>query len=461
MTDSTFPQQRELPYPVDMPAFARQFAHLPWFIWLDSNYPASLQGRYDILTALPIASVTAWPEFCQMITGEKRDIIIAPPFNLVQGLLHRYQPQETIKTPLPFTGGALGFISYDAGFSLQQLPTYYAEDINLPLLAMGIYDWAIVVDHHNKTCHLVFQGLGNAQQQRLATIMDCLNNPLPLSKTDFSLITTLEPNMTWQEYAAGFLRIQEYIRCGDCYQINFAQRFSAEYAGNLFSCYKQLRHVSPAPFAGYFSFPEGAILSVSPERFLAVRDNQVVTQPIKGTRARNHADAVADKAMIQELLNSEKDQAENVMIVDLLRNDLGKVCKPGSVKVPELFGLKSYSNVHHLVSTVMGELDANYEAFDAFVAAFPGGSITGAPKRRAIEIIAELEPHARGAYCGSLAYFDFNGNMDSSITIRTVVANDKRVFLWGGGGIVADSTAEAEYQETFAKVLNIMGVLEA
>jgi para-aminobenzoate synthetase component 1 len=447
MSYSLFRKQVNLDYSASSQDLAQQLKHLPWFMWLDSNHPAQ-EGRYDIVTALPITTLIAWPDQC-CINDEP---VAGAPFSLIQQLLTAYRPEPFADAP--FTGGALGYISYDAGFPLQELPDFYAKDIGIPLLAIGLYDWAIVVDHQLKQTQLFFHGLGPKAQERFETIMACLQNK-PAANADFRLTSDIQSNMSQEEYTQQFMRIKEHILAGDCYQINFAQRFSASYEGDLFACYLKLRGISPAPYGGFFSFPQGAILSVSPERFIQVRDRVVVTEPIKGTRPRDK-DPLVDQENAQVLRDSLKDQAENVMIVDLLRNDLGRVCEPGSVKVRELFALKSFSNVHHLVSTIEGRLLADYDAIDLLQASFPGGSITGAPKRRAMEIISQLEPHGRSIYCGSLVYIGFDGNIDSNIAIRTVVANGSELFVWGGGGIVADSTAEGEYQETWAKVRNIL-----
>jgi para-aminobenzoate synthetase component I len=258
--------------------------------------------------------------------------------------------------------------------------------------------------------------------------------------------------------------VQRYIRAGDCYQINLAQRFSAPYRGDLWAAYLRLREATPTPFAGYMAWPaergEQAILSVSPERFLSCREGRVEARPIKGTRPRG-ATRDEDRQLAAELEESLKDRAENVMIVDLLRNDLGRVCRVGSVRVPQLCGLESYANVHHLVSVITGELDADRRPLDLLASSFPGGSITGAPKVRAMQIIDALEPSRRSVYCGSLGYVDVRGRMDTSIAIRTAVADRERLHLWGGGGVVADSSGEAEYRETLDKIRHLMAALGA
>jgi para-aminobenzoate synthetase component 1 len=239
-------------------------------------------------------------------------------------------------------------------------------------------------------------------------------------------------------YASAFRRIQRYIRDGDCYQVNLAQRFQAIVAGDPWQIYRALRRVNPAPFGAYLSCADFQVLSASPERFLSVREGTVNTEPIKGTRPRS-ADPDRDRALADELRASPKDRAENLMIVDLLRNDLGRNCRPGSIAVPHLFDVRSFATVHHMVSTVTGTLDAGRDAIDLLAGCFPGGSVTGAPKLRAMEIIEELEPHRRGVYCGAIGYIGFDGAMDTSIAIRTLVHDRGRLsFSAGGGGVPGD-----------------------
>ncbi|MGB0734127.1 MAG: aminodeoxychorismate synthase component I, partial [Pontibacterium sp.] len=255
-------------------------------------------------------------------------------------------------------------------------------------------------------------------------------------------------------------KIDDYIRAGDCYQVNYAQRFSAPFEGDLWEAYLLLRASAPTPYAGYLECSQGSLLSLSPECFLTVKNRTVLTKPIKGTCPRGDNNT-SDKALANQLLSSTKDRAENLMIVDLLRNDLSKECTLGSVKVPHLFALESYKNVHHLVSTIEGTLPESTSPLALLKSCFPGGSITGAPKIRAMEIIEELEPHRRSAYCGSLGYISFCGNMNTNITIRTLVGTLDKLYCWAGGGIVADSIIQHEYDETFTKVSNLLDCLNS
>jgi len=265
--------------------------------------------------------------------------------------------------------------------------------------------------------------------------------------------------MTRSEYGRTFARVKSYLLEGDCYQVNLAQCFSAPVSGDPFAGYQALRWLNPAPFSAYLKTPFARILSSSPERFLAVREGRVETRPIKGTRPRGRTPE-ADAALQQELAESAKDRAENLMIVDLLRNDLGRVCTPGSVQVPELFAVESYATVHHLVSTVTGRLAPGRDAASLLRACFPGGSITGAPKIRAMEIIEELEPRRRGVYSGAIGYLGFDGAMDTNIAIRTLIHGANQIRFWAGGGIVHDSRVEEEYRETLDKAAALLWLLE-
>jgi para-aminobenzoate synthetase component 1 len=265
-------------------------------------------------------------------------------------------------------------------------------------------------------------------------------------------------NLSRSEYQNRFERIQSYILEGDCYQVNFAQSFEAEVEGDPWAAYRRLRRINPAPFSAYLETPHGSVLCSSPERFLRLQKRWVQTRPIKGT-ARRRDDPAADRRMAEGLAASDKDRAENLMIVDLLRNDLGKVCRTGSVEVTGLFEIESFARVHHLVSTIEGILAAGEDALSLLRACFPGGSITGAPKLRAMQIIEELEGRRRGVYCGAVGYIGFEGGMDTNIAIRTLVVRQNRLRFWSGGGIVYDSRVDAEYQESLDKAAAIFEML--
>jgi para-aminobenzoate synthetase component 1 len=379
------------------------------------------------------------------------------PFQLLREMLGEQSPPSA---GLPFSGGAIGYLSYDLAHCLERLPSIAVDDIDMPEMAIGIYDWAVVVDHQQKQSWLVGQGRDPATGQRWDELVELFSS-LPEQKTrqPFRLDGEIESNLSKEQYAAAFSRIKEYIRNGDCYQVNLAQRFSATVSGDPWLAYCSLRQINPAPFGSYLNLPDGEILGCSPERFLKVTGDEVETKPIKGTRPRAE-DPAADRQLAEELANSAKDRSENLMIVDLLRNDLGKSCEPGSIHVPSMFAVESFATVHHLVSTIKGRLAADKDAVALLRGCFPGGSITGTPKVRAMEIIEELEPNRRGIYCGSIGYFGFDGSMDSSITIRTMLHQDGDIYFSVGGGIVADSEMADEYQETLDKAAATLEMLQ-
>jgi para-aminobenzoate synthetase component 1 len=280
----------------------------------------------------------------------------------------------------------------------------------------------------------------------------------PESGPPFRILSGVRSSFTREAYAEAFRRVQAHIRAGDCYQVNLTQRFSARVAGDPWQAYLQLREINPAPYSAYLDWPDGAILCSSPESFLCVRGEHVVTKPIKGTRPRS-SDTMRDRALAEALRVSTKDRAENVMIVDLLRNDLGKTCVAGSIRATRLFDVERFANVHHLVSTVEGRLAPGKDALDLLEGAFPGGSITGAPKVSAMQIIESLEPQRRGVYCGAIGYVGFDGDMDLNIAIRTLVRHGEQIYAWAGGGVVADSQVDAEYQESLDKAAAMLRVL--
>lgn len=441
-----------------------QIRHLAMPIWLDSGRPQSAYGRFDILSAAPATTLNTFGELTHIQQGNTANTSPQNPFSLLQA----YLPQTQVHLEqVPFCGGALGYFGYDLGRRLEKLPEVAAQDIPLPDMSIGIYPWAIVQDHHEMKAWLVINkeiepAYNFSEIERICKTTDQndrfhdLKQNLKFSKNSFK-IKSFESNLKVSEYTNAIQKIQAYIAAGDCYQVNFAQRFSAEFEGDSFNAYLRLRESLPSPFSAYMELGEGSILSLSPERFIKLDQGLVETKPIKGTIARG-ATQKADAANAQALQSSLKDRAENLMIVDLLRNDLSKTCT--NVAVPELFSLQSFANVHHLVSTVTGILKQDLSALDLLATSFPGGSITGAPKIRAMEIIEELEPMRRSVYCGSVGYISACGNMDTSITIRTLVCTKNKMHCWGGGGIVADSDVGKEYQESIAKVKVLLETLE-
>ncbi|WP_299691428.1 aminodeoxychorismate synthase component I [uncultured Vibrio sp.] len=441
------------------------FSHiesLPWAMLLRSASQSHIDSRYDILVAQPIATFETTGVKTTVNVNEKEHISDSDPFELLDQYQQQLLPATQEHTELPFVGGALGYFSYDLGRRVETLPSLATRDIEAPDMAVGLYEWAVVVDHKLKTACVVGQNIDahwswlSQQQASQATNQ---TSDQTISHQAFRLTTPWQSNMSEQIYADKFESVQEYLLSGDCYQINLAQRFNAQYQGSEWLAYDKLEQYNSAPFSGFIRLADCAIISVSPERFLELKDNTIETKPIKGTRPRSNDPAI-DDANAQDLASADKDQAENLMIVDLLRNDIGRVAKPGSVHVPKLFDIESFPAVHHLVSTIKADLDVQYSATDLLRACFPGGSITGAPKVRAMQIIEELEPHRRSAYCGSIGYISRNGRMDTSITIRTLVAENHTLFAWAGGGVVFDSDCASEYQETLDKLSRILPILE-
>jgi para-aminobenzoate synthetase component 1 len=450
---------QELPYLQDSTGRFEPLADHAWAMWLDSaGFDTSL-GRYDILVDDPLQTLVTRG---MQTTITERDgsscVSDADPFGLIRQALSPFYSENP--TGLPFVGGALGYLSYDLARRIEQIPAHTNDDQQLPEMAVGIYEWACIADHHERRSWLVglrskhLESRWNKLVEKFLTPV--ANKPRP----SFTALTTPVSETNEAAYAGAFARIHDYLRDGDCYQINYARRFTVSVEGDPFAGYCRLRKINSAPFSAYLNLPFAQIMSSSPERFMRIVDRKVETRPIKGTRARS-ADPNLDRQLAEELRTSSKDRAENVMIVDLLRNDLGKNCVAGSVHVPELFAVESYATVHHLVSTVKGTLREDRDALDLLRGAFPGGSITGAPKRRAMEIIEELEPYRRGIYCGAIGYIGFDGQMDTNIAIRTLVHRDGEVHFWAGGGIVIDSDMNSEFQETLHKAAGMLRLFES
>ena len=446
----------ELPYHRDSSQLFTLIAHEPWSIFLDSGFPNIDLGRYDILACRPFITLTTRGQLTTITDAQgKEEQSNVDPFALVK----EYLGAKEYFTGLPFCGGALGYFAYDLGRRIESLPVIATDDLPLPDMAIGIYDWAVVVDHHQRRSWLVGNCRDTRTIEQWQELVQLFNTPVKKQTPYFTPRTEITSNLDKPAYEKAFCKIKHYIHEGDCYQVNLAQRFVIEVSGSHWDAYTRLRSLNPAPFAAYMHTPDGAVLSSSPERFLKVTGGLVETKPIKGTRRRSSY-AYEDKALAVELLESEKDRAENVMIVDLLRNDLGKNCINGTVSVPKLFALESYATVHHLVSTVTGQLKPDRHAVDLLRGCFPGGSITGAPKLRSMEIIEELEPHRRTVYCGSMGYIGFDGNMDCNIAIRTLVHHQDKMYCWAGGGIINDSVMESEYQECYDKAAALLKLLE-
>lgn len=444
-----------LPYLVDSSAYFEAVRDLPWAAWLDSGG----RDRFDIIVAQPVATLTTRGKITEIVLGEGKIESSAEPIALVQEMLGK---RLDAIPELPFAGGALGYWSYDLGRLYHHVSDLISINNDPPAMAVGIYDWAIVIDHQQANARLVSRLRYPETEKslvqiraRIATVMAKVST----QRATFSVIGKIRSDLSREDYRFAFDKVKAYLKEGDCYQVNLAQRFSAQAKGDAFEAYRTMRISNPAPYSAYLEYPELHILCASPERFLKVKQNKVETKPIKGTRPRSH-DAEEDRRLSEELRNHSKDRAENLMIVDLLRNDLSRSCEVGSVRTPKLFKVESFANVHHLVSTVEGRLADGHDALDVLRDCFPGGSITGAPKLRAMQIIEELESQRRGIYCGAIGYVGFDGNMDSNIAIRTLTLKDGELSCWAGGGIVADSECEAEYQETLDKASAMLQLMQ-
>ncbi len=450
------------------------FADQPFALWFDSADTAHPAGRYSYIAVAPFETIS--------IKQGQLDGMPVEPFDHLKMRLAHYQEDwddlpDNIKNQLtPFKGGVGGYFGYDLAQGLEQLPPpiapYAIDDAGLPDLMAGLYDVVLAFDHHAQNCFLLSSGFPEtkaalrahrARQRRDWLCEKLAGIPAAPAHEPLSFPTLETPPqspLSAEDYQSRVQKIIDYIYAGDIFQANLAHRFTAKLNAqdSAFAFYKRLRHVSAAPFAGFFQLGDWALASASPERFLSCDKEMVEARPIKGTRPRQK-DPQADKALAEELRTDQKERAENIMIVDLLRNDISKVCTEGSIEVPSLCAVESFPNVHHLVSIIQGRLKPDAGATDLLKACFPGGSITGAPKIRAMEIIAELENNCRGPYCGALSFIGFDGVMDSNITIRTPIISGQNISFQVGGGITAQSQPEAEYRETLHKAEGILRAL--
>jgi len=437
----------ELPYDQNAAHYFEKIKDREAAIWLDSGYPFDVSGRYDILAADPYCQISfdGFDTEIKWLSGHVEKINV-DPLDMVENLMGPIKPALG---NLPFSGGAIGYLSYEMGRHYMGLAKRRYKGSVLPMI-VGLYDWVLVVDHEKKQTWLASHGYFDKTQENWFGLVALFSEKVNSVSDGEAALTHLKHHLSEFEYHHNFKKIQSYIYEGDCYQVNYAQLFTADTESDPWQLYLQQRQINAAPYSAFMNLGDVHILSASPEQFLSVTGSQVTTRPIKGTVPKQD-DFIADEEAKQKLHSSGKDRAENLMIVDLLRNDLGKVCVPGSIEVEKLFKVESFSTIHHLVSTIKGKLATDETSVSLLKACFPGGSITGAPKFRAMEIIDELEDRPRGLYCGSVFWLGFNGNMDSNITIRTTVVKDGLAEYWAGGGIVSDSESGAEYQESLDK----------
>jgi para-aminobenzoate synthetase component I len=439
---------------------AERFRDLPGLVLLESARPGR-NARWTYLTADPVAVIEA-PSAGTDIFASARRLLARLS---ADGVDDRAAP--------PFTGGLAGFVGYDLGRQLERLPSIAAADQELPMLHLALHDWVIAWDRRERRAWLAGRAVDELigrLDRRLAAVRERIERPA-LPAADSPAVPdsfTMRSGLTRAEYEAGVASIRQSIADGEIYQANLTRRLETPFRGDPWQLYRRLRTGDPALFAGFvdlgpspFTGAPRAIMSASPEPFLSVtREGLVETNPIKGTRPRGR-DRASDRALACELLASAKDRAENVMIVDVLRNDLGRVCRPGSVRVPRLCRLERTAAVQHLVSTVTGRLEAGRDAFDLLAASFPGGSITGAPKIRAMQLLEGLEPVRRGPYTGVAGWLGADGAMGTSILIRSFVADGERLTLHVGGGITWRSDPAAEWDETVAKARGPLSAIGA
>jgi para-aminobenzoate synthetase component I len=487
--DRVAPLVEELVPPPDPVRCCELLDGLPYRLFLDSALRDTRLGQHSFVAADPVAVVRSKGPRTEWIDAgaDTRRRVASDPLAAVRSFLAPFASPAVPGLP-PFQGGAAGYVAYDWGLELERLPAPPHDDLALDEVVLGLYDWVLAWDHAASRAWLISTGMPETVpaervrraaaraagvRARLSASSAVARHSVgqdprlpgapaasyPVDGGWWDSRIPLRSSFTHHGYLEAVARVREYIFAGDIFQANLSQRFEAPMTEPAWALYRRLRTGNPAPFAAFLDFPDTTVLSASPERFLLVdAAGRVETRPIKGTRPRG-VGPEHDAALGQALTESPKDRAENLMIVDLMRNDLSRVCAPGSVRVAELFALEQYATVHHLVSTVVGQLAPGADALDLLRAAFPGGSITGAPKLRAMEIIAELERLRRGVYCGAIGYWSVTGELDTSIAIRTAVARGGRVYFNAGGGVVADSDPAEEYQETLDKARGLIDAL--
>jgi para-aminobenzoate synthetase component 1 len=438
------------------------FKDEPYAFFLDSGMDPQRLGRYSFIGGGPFLVITSRGRQITVDFQGRKETIESNPFDVLDAWLRRYRLDSSL-LPVPFAGGAVGYLGYDLCHFIERLPGRAAADIDLPECYFAFYDAVLAYDHLDDRVYVISTGfpeeteerrLQNARE-RLSEVKQRFIRPALSNSTEalppVAPALRLRSNFTRDAYIRAVVRAREYICAGDIFQVNLSQRFEAELSVSPYELHRRIRGINPAPFGAYLDMGGGrAVVCASPERFLKLSGDMVETRPIKGTRPRGK-NPRQDAALAKELVDSIKDRAENVMIVDLERNDLGRVCRYGSVRVTELAILETFPTVFHLTSTVVGQLTPDKTGIDLLKASFPGGSITGAPKVRSMEIIDELEPTRRSVYTGALGYLGFNGDLDLNIVIRTFLISGRKVYFQVGGGIVYDSEPAAEYQETLDK----------
>lgn len=435
--------------------------NLPYSFFLDSSLPSGKLGRFSFLGAEPFLIFMSKKDNITLGRAGEKETFKANPFFVLKNLFKQFKIDTPKDFPVPFIGGGVGYFSYDLKDFNERLPDRAVDDINIPDSIICFYDTILAFDSLRREAFIVSSKTQRLQdlKRKIYAAKNTHENSFPRHMPGVSRPDKPQSNFTKNAYIKAVEKAKEYIKAGDIYQVNLSQRFTVDLDIDPFDLYKILRTINPAPFASFLNFGDVKIVSASPERFLRKKGRHVQTRPIKGTRPRGKTPTL-DAALKKELTASVKDRAENLMIIDLERNDLGRICEYGSVHVTEFMACEKYSTVFHLVSTIEGTLRDKVDAIDCLINCFPGGSITGAPKIRSMEIIEELEPVKRAIYTGSIGYIGFDGNMDTSIVIRTFVIKGKKAFFQVGGGIVYDSLPEKEYQETLDKAKALIDAIK-
>ncbi len=441
--------------------------HLPHAYLLESAEGGAKIARYSFLTAQPRLTLRASPNGVEVAEAGVVRQTAEDPLTAMRTILRRYRPVEDRTLPR-FYGGLVGYFGYDLIRTIEHLPHRPPDDRGLPVTSLALADTVVIFDHHRHRLRIVAnafveEGADRAYRsarERIEEWLGLLRRPLPEPVPASPLRLNLSSNMTRERYLAAAARCKEYIHAGDAFQIVLSQRFMAE-IGELdpFAVYRALRMVNPSPFMFYLASEDATLVGASPELLVRVEGDLIEMRPIAGTRPRGLTEE-EDRRLADEMLADEKERAEHVMLVDLTRNDVGRVSRFGTVRVPELMTVERYSHVMHIVSTVQGRLAPGRDAIDVLRAVFPHGTVSGAPKVRAMEILDELEPTARGPYAGAVGYVGFGGALDTCIAIRTLVVKDGAAFAQAGGGIVADSVPAAEYDETINKAKALIRAIE-
>ncbi len=470
-TTQRLPLVVEVPHPPTASQAFEAFKDKPFSFFLDSGMDPQRLGRYSFMGSDPFLIMRSRGRDITIIRPEGETAISGNPFDVMGELLREYKLDGN-PTALPFVGGTVGYLSYDLGHFIEKLPSKALDDLQLPECYLAFYDAVTVFDHLEGRAYVASTGFpekGAHRQTRAKARLEEMKRTVAQAPRlcETSALYSDQPagnqvnlrsNFTHERYLEAVQKARDYIIAGDIFQVNLSQRFEADMPLPTYELYRRLRKINPAPFASYLNFDGVTVVSASPERFLRLRSDRVETRPIKGTRPRGK-DLARDEALARELVNSFKDKAEHVMIVDLERNDIGRVCRFGTVRVSELTALEKYATVFHLTSTVEGRLRPGKSAVDLLKATFPGGSISGAPKVRAMEIIDELEPTRRSVYTGSIGYLSFDGGLDLNIVIRTILVKDGKAYFQVGGAVVYDSDPEAEYIETLDKARALIQAL--